>query len=281
MILVADSGSTKTDWILADPGNPDLLFKTAGINPFFLSDKEIYKLITKQQDLVSKAETISEVYYFGAGCSSPDKREAVSNVLSQVFKQAYISVDSDLLGSAYATCGKEAGLCCILGTGSNITYFDGENIHDGKHGLGYILGDEGSGSFFGKMLVTDYLYGNMPEPESKLFAQKYVPDKETVIGNVYHKPRANFYLASFAMFLSEIAAGSYGKNLIKNGLTEFIKTNITSYPDYKNLKCHFVGSIAWNFKEELHEIGNHYEVKIGKVMNHPIDGLANFLLKRG
>ncbi|RYY27783.1 MAG: N-acetylglucosamine kinase [Sphingobacteriaceae bacterium] len=281
MILVADSGSTKTDWILANPGSPDLQFKTAGINPFFLSDKEIFKLITKQQELVAQAENVTEVYYFGAGCSSPDKREAVSNVLSQIFKQAYISVDSDLLGSAYATCGEESGLCCILGTGSNITYFDGENIRDGKHGLGYILGDEGSGSFFGKKLVTDYLYGNMPETESKLFAQKYMADKETVISNVYHKPRANFYLASFAMFLSEVATGDYSKNLIKSGLTEFVETNITGYPDYKNLKCHFVGSIAWNFKTELQEICKQYQVKIGKMMNHPIDDLANFLLKRG
>ncbi|WP_419801417.1 N-acetylglucosamine kinase [Mucilaginibacter sp.] len=281
MILVADSGSTKTDWILTTPGKPVLEFKTAGINPFFLSEKEIFRLITKQEDLTAQAEDATEIYYFGAGCSSPDKREMVSNVLSQVFKKAYISVDSDLLGSAYATCGKESGLCCILGTGSNVSYFDGENIRDGKHGLGYILGDEGSGSFFGKMLITDYLYGNMPETESNLFAQKFMVDKETVIGNVYHKLRANYYLASFAMFLSDVKSSDYGKNLIKNGLTEFVKTNVISYPDYKNLKCHFVGSIAWNFKEELQEVCGQYQVKIGKMMNHPIHDLTDFLLKRG
>ncbi|MGI4750162.1 MAG: hypothetical protein ACRYFB_05980 [Janthinobacterium lividum] len=280
MILVADSGSTKTDWILAAPGQPDLEFKTAGINPFFLSDKEIFKLINKQESLIAEAEKVTEVYFFGAGCSSPDKREVVSNALSQIFKQAFISVDSDLLGSAYATCGQETGLCCILGTGSNITFFDGENIFEGKHGLGYILGDEGSGSSFGKKLVTDYLYGNMPDAERTLFAQKFVVDKETIISNVYHKPRANFYLASFASFLSEIKTTDYGKMIIKNGLTTFVETNVISYQDYKTLKCHFVGSIAWNLKDELQAVCTVYEVNVGKVMNHPIHDLTNYLLKR-
>ncbi len=280
MILVADSGSTKTDWILAAPGEPDMEFKTAGINPYFLSDKEILRLINKQESLVAQAENVTEVYFFGAGCSSPDKREAVSNVLSQIFKQAYISVDSDLLGSAYATCGQETGLCCILGTGSNITYFDGENIFEGKHGLGYILGDEGSGSYFGKKLITDYLYALMPEEESRLFAKSYVVDKETIISQVYHKPRANYYLASFASFLAEIKTGSYCRDLIRNGLTEFITTNVITYPSYEKFKCHFVGSVAWNWQDELQEISAAYQVRVGKIMKHPIHDLVHFLLKR-
>ncbi len=280
MILVADSGSTKTDWILATPGEPDLTFKTAGINPFFLSDKEIIKVIRKQEDLIALAENVKEIYYFGAGCSSPDKREVVSNVLSQVFKQAYVSVDSDLLGSAYATCGNETGLCCILGTGSNITYFDGENIFEGKHGLGYILGDEGSGSYFGKKLITDYLYHRMPEAESALFAKRYLIDKETIINHVYHKPGANFYLASFSAFINEIKSGEYGKNLVDAGLTEFVTTNIETYPSYKKLKCHFVGSVAWHLQDELQRICKAHDVNVGKIIKHPINNLSDFLLKR-
>jgi glucosamine kinase len=280
MILVADSGSTKTDWILVSPGGPDLEFKTAGINPYFLSDKEMIMLISKQENLIAKAENVKEVYFFGAGCSSPDKREVVSNVLSQLFKQAYVSVDSDLLGSAYATCGNETGLCCILGTGSNITYFDGENIYEGKHGLGYILGDEGSGSFFGKRLITDYLYGCMPEAEHALFEKKFSINKETIIANVYHKPGANYYLASFAPFLGDIKTGTYGKNVIKTGVTEFVTTNIECYQSYKKLKCHFVGSVAWNLKDELTEICEAQSVQVGKIIQHPIYDLVNFLLKR-
>lgn len=281
MILVADSGSTKTDWILVTPGEPNLEYRTAGINPFFLSDKEMLKLIGKQENLMAQAENVNEVYFFGAGCSSPDKREAVSNVLSQVFKQAYISVDSDLLGSAYATCGKETGLCCIMGTGSNITYFDGENIFEGKHGLGYILGDEGSGSYFGKKLITDYLYGRMPEDESSLFAQNYAVDKEILINQVYHKQGANYYLAAFASFLGEIKDSEYGKNLICAGLTEFVTTNILSYPSSKELKCHFVGSVAWHLKDELQEICAQHEISVGKTLKQPIHDLVKFLLNRG
>lgn len=280
MILVADSGSTKTDWILIAPGKTHHEFKTAGINPFFLSDKEIGKVICQQEKLLAQAENIKEIYYFGAGCSSPDKRELVSNVLSRLFKNAYVSVDSDLLGSAYATCGNETGLCCILGTGSNITYFDGENIFEGQHGLGYILGDEGSGSYFGKKLVTDYLYGRMPETESSLFKKKYPVTKESVINQVYHKPGANYFLASFASFLVEIKTGCYGKTLIFDGLTEFVNTNIKCYPDYKNLNCHFVGSVGWHLKDELLEICAAQEVKVGKIIKHPIHDLVNFLLKR-
>ena len=280
MILVADSGSTKTDWILTEPSKPQQEFKTAGINPFFLSDKEIQKVIGKQEKLLAQAENVKEIYYFGAGCSSPDKREVVSNVLSQLFKNAYVSVDSDLLGSAYATCGTETGLCCIMGTGSNITYFDGENIFDGKHGLGYILGDEGSGSYFGKKLVTDYLYGRMPEAESSLFKKKYALTKDSVINQVYHKPGANYFLASFAAFLGEIKMGCYGKTLIFDGLTEFVNTNIKCYTEYKNLKCHFVGSVGWHLKDELQEICAEHEVKVGKIMKHPIHDLVNFLLNR-
>jgi glucosamine kinase len=280
MILVADSGSTKTDWVLVEPGKPHQEFKTAGINPFFLSDKEITKVIGSQEKLIAQAESVTEIYYFGAGCSSPDKREVVSNVLSQLFKNAYVSVDSDLLGSAYATCGNETGLCCIMGTGSNITYFDGENIFEGKHGLGYILGDEGSGSFFGKKLVTDYLYDRMPEAERSLFKKKYSVNKDSVITQVYHKPGANFYLASFAAFLGEIKAGEYGKNLVRDGLTEFVTTNIECYKNYGDLTCHFVGSVGWHLQDELIEVCAEHDVKVGKIMKHPIHDLVNFLLNR-
>src|SRR4051812_11174218 len=151
MILVADSGSSKTDWLLSQPGQAAREFRTPGLNPYFLTEKEIVKVLQdKAADLLACSIDITEIYFFGAGCSSPDRHEIVSNALSTVFQKAtYISVDSDLLGSAYATCGHEKGLCCVLGTGSNISFFDGEDIHAGKHGLGFILGDEGSGTWFG------------------------------------------------------------------------------------------------------------------------------------
>jgi len=281
MILVADSGSSKTDWLLAVPGQEPLQFRTGGLNPYFLTEKEMVKVMQEQgKDLLSHTAGVSEIYFFGAGCSSPDRHEIVSNALTAVFPNAYISVDSDLLGSAFATCGHEKGLCCVLGTGSNISFFDGEDVHAGKHGLGYILGDEGSGSWFGKALITDYLYGNMPADVEGLFRTDYALDKETVILNVYQKPGGNFYLASFAKFIGKIRDSQYGQELLARGLLEFIETNIKSYPQYHRYKCHFVGSIAYVFSDELKRLCGSNEVKIGKIIRQPIYDLMQFIVSR-
>ncbi|HTI58807.1 N-acetylglucosamine kinase [Mucilaginibacter sp.] len=281
MILVADSGSSKTDWLLAIPGQEPLQFRTDGLNPYFRTEKEMVKILHDQgTKLVKHASDITEIYFFGAGCSSPDRHEIVSNALSQLFPKAYISVDSDLLGSAYATCGHEKGLCCVLGTGSNISFFDGEEVHSGKHGLGYILGDEGSGSWFGKALVTDYLYGNMPGDIHSQFNSEYAITKESVIQNVYQKPGGNFYLASFTRFISKIRDSQYGQNLLASGFREFIDTNIKSYPQYHKYNCNFVGSVAYVFSDELIRLCESNEVKVGKIIRQPIHDLLQFILSR-
>ncbi|MGZ3943581.1 MAG: N-acetylglucosamine kinase [Mucilaginibacter sp.] len=281
MILVADSGSSKTDWLLAIPGQEPLQFRTGGLNPYFLTEKEMIKVLQDQgAELVGHAADVSEIYFFGAGCSSPDRHEIVSNALSHLFTKAYISVDSDLLGSAYATCGHDKGLCCVLGTGSNISFFDGEEVHAGKHGLGYILGDEGSGSWFGKALVTDYLYGDMPGDVQSLFSADYTVDKETVIVNVYQKPGGNFYLASFAKFIGKIRDSQYGQELLARGFLEFIETNIKSYPQYHRYRCNFVGSIAYVFADELTRLCESNEIKVGKILRQPIHDLMQFILSR-
>jgi glucosamine kinase len=281
MILVADSGSTKTDWLLKQPGQAPLEFRTHGLNPYFLTEKEIVKILQDQApELTAFGAEVKEIYFFGAGCSSPDRHEIVSNALSALFSKAYISVDSDLLGSAYATCGHEKGLCCVLGTGSNISFFDGEEIHLGKHGLGFILGDEGSGTWFGKALITDYLYGLMPEEIHNLFKNTYALTKEEVIQNVYQKPSANSYLASFARFFNVIRKTEYGKALVNKGLQEFIDTNIKSYPEYHTFKSHFVGSIAFVFEDELKALAATQDIHIGKIIKQPINDLLAFILSR-
>lgn len=281
MILVADSGSSKTDWLLKQPGQEATPFRTPGLNPYFLTEKEIVKILQNQApELVAYNTKIKEVYFFGAGCSSPDRHEIVSNALSQLFTKAYVSVDSDLLGSAYATCGHEKGLCCVLGTGSNISFFDGTEIHSGKHGLGYILGDEGSGTWFGKAMITDFLYGKMPDEIHTLFDNTYQLDKEIVIKNVYQKPSPNSYLASFARFLNIIRKTPYGQAILNDGLLEFIETNIKSYPEYHKYKCHFVGSIAYVFAKELTALCKSNGIEIGKIIKQPINDLLTFILSR-
>ncbi|QKJ32512.1 N-acetylglucosamine kinase [Mucilaginibacter mali] len=281
MIVVADSGSSKTDWLLDKPGTDPVEYRTDGLNPYFLTEKEIAKKVHDQlPGLVAIANQVTEIYFFGAGCSSPDRHEMVSNALSQVFPKAFISVDSDLLGSAYATCGREKGLCCVLGTGSNISFFDGEDVAEGKHGLGYVLGDEGSGSWLGKALVTDYMYNKMPAAIHDMFRDDYHLDKATIIRNVYQQPRANSYLASFAKFLNKIQHTEYGQHVLNSAFLEFIETNIKSYPQYHQYKCHFVGSIAWHFSDELKRQCSRHHIHVGKIIQKPIDELLPFIRKR-
>jgi glucosamine kinase len=258
MILVADSGSSKTDWLLAVPQQEPLQFKTGGLNPYFLTEKEMVKILQSQgAELVAHTADITEIYFFGAGCSSPDRHEIVTNTLSQLFPKAYISVDSDLLGCAYATCGHEKGLCCVLGTGSNISFFDGEDIHSGKH-----------------------LYGNMPADIHASFDQNYALNKEIVINHVYQQPEANSYLASFAKFLNGIRTTEYCQSLLTRGFQEFIDTNIKSYPQYHRYKSHFVGSIAFVFADELKALCAANEVQVGKIIKQPIFDLMQFIISR-
>jgi N-acetylglucosamine kinase-like BadF-type ATPase len=281
MILIADSGSSKTDWLLKISAGEEKQFRTGGLNPYFLTEKEIVKILQDQAaDMMAFAGDIEEIYFFGAGCSSPDRHEIISNALSILFAKSYISVDSDLLGSAYATCGHEKGFCCVLGTGSNISYFDGENIYAGRHGLGFVLGDEGAGTWFGKALITDFLYGNMPREISIKFDEDYDLNKEVVIKNVYQTPNPNSYLASFSKFLSGIRDTEYAQKLLKKGFTEFIDTDIKAYPQYKQYKCHFVGSIAYVFADELKAVCEENGIYVGKIIRQPVHDLMAFILNR-
>lgn len=279
MILVADSGSSKTDWMGYKDGKV-LNFSTIGINPYFLNEASISTHISKNAALLECAEEVKEIYFFGAGCSSPDKHEVVSNGLSEVFPNAYISVDHDLLGSVYATCGTEEGLVSILGTGSNICYFDGEKIHEGFHGLGYVLGDEGSGTFFGKKVLLSYFYKEMPKDLRISFRDTYSAKKEEVITRVYQQPFPNIYLANFSKFMAANIAHPFIQETLRDGFQEFVDTNIKDYPEYDKKTCHFVGSIAYYYQDILSDVLTENNIKIGKILQKPIQELYNFVLKQ-
>jgi N-acetylglucosamine kinase-like BadF-type ATPase len=279
MILVADSGSSKTDWMGYTPDGP-ITFNTPGINPYFLNAQDILKLISKKKEIAGFADQIKEIYFFGAGCSSPDKHEVISNGLSMFFPHAFISVDHDLIGSAYATCGHKKGLTCILGTGSNISYYDGRTVHNGKHGLGYILGDEGSGTWFGKKLITSFLYKTMPEDLQIVFKKDYAADKETIITNVYQKSFPNTYLASFSPFMSANKEHPFIQQLLVDGFQTFIDSNIKDYPEYKALDCHFVGSIAYYYQDILRSVCQKNQIHVGKILQKPIDGIYQYVLEK-
>jgi len=279
MILVADSGSSKTDWMAYSP-NQTLTFSTQGINPYFLNAFDVLKILSKNKDLSGYANSIKEVYFFGSGCSSPDKHEIISNGLSSFFTQAFISVDHDLVGSAYATCGNKKGLTCILGTGSNISYYDGTDVHQSKHGLGYVLGDEGSGTYFGRKVLVSYLYDTMPEELQSKFIKAYDVDKDTIITNIYQKPFPNSYLASFSRFMIANKSHPFIQQILKDGFQEFIDTNVKDYKSYKSLDCNFVGSIAFYYQEELKAVFAENGIKVGKILQKPIEGIFEYILKR-
>src|SRR5690554_4741519 len=184
MILVVDSGSYKSDWMFHSEGK-DVQIRAKGINPFFTSEKGAIKIVQQIHELKPFINEISEIYFFGSGCTSPDRREIISNALSHVFPQAFISVDTDVIGSAYATCGNSEGFIAILGTGSYTSVFDGESIQPGKQCLGYVLGDIGSGAWFGINLVTSFLYETLPYELHLDFEERYALNKEKVVENVY------------------------------------------------------------------------------------------------
>jgi len=277
MNLVADSGSSNSDWMLNLPDSAPLSFRTKGLNPFFVNEKEIAKVMQEVPEILPYAHEIREVYFFGAGCVTPDRREIVSNALTEIFPTAFISVESDLLGAAYATFGNRRGYICTLGTGSDIGFFDGEHLRQSVHGIGYVLGDEGSGAWFGKQLITGFLYGRMPGDLSAKFAERYRATKETVIKNLYQKDRPNAYLAFFAEFMAAHRQHPFIAELLRSGFEEFVRSNIMTFPDYREHQVNFVGGIAYHFDIHLREVCAAQGVKVGTILNRPIDPLFGFV----
>jgi glucosamine kinase len=280
MIIVVDSGSYKSDWMFTPPNSNPLTYRTVGINPFFTSEKEIIKILQHFKEITPYIEDVTEIYFFGSGCTSPDRREIISNAVSFIFKNAFVSVDTDLIGSAYATCGNIPGLISTVGTGSNITFFDGKTVQPNKHGTGFILGDVGSGAWFGKKLITNYLYDLLPSELSTDFGTNYEVSKEIVINKVYQEPRPNSYLASFAPFMAKHIEHPYIINLLYQGFEEFVKTNISSYPDFQNHICHFVGSIAYFYKNQLRAVCEINGIRTGKIIRQPIQDLYAYVLEK-
>ncbi|MGJ1269000.1 N-acetylglucosamine kinase [Sphingobacterium spiritivorum] len=280
MILVADSGSSKSDWILDLPDSKPLTFSTKGLNPFFVSEKEIERVLKEVPEIIPYADEIKEVYFYGAGCVTPDRRELVSNALTQLFPSAFISVESDLLGSALATCGMNKGFIATMGTGSDVSFFDGELLLPSHNGNGYVLGDEGSGAWFGKQLITSFLYGKMPVELAGKFEDKYRISKDIVIKNVYQKERPNTYLANFAEFMDANRLHPFIDNLLRKGMDEFVKTNILTYPKYWEYECHFVGSIAFHFDLILRDVCRIHGVRVGSILKSPIQEIFSFVIER-
>jgi N-acetylglucosamine kinase-like BadF-type ATPase len=277
MILIADSGSTKTSWVYAD-GNKKQYLQTKGINPFFRSSEDIFQEFNST-NLASLSEKVTNIHFYGAGIINEEKANIVRVVLTKLFPKANFDVQSDLLASAHATLGRKKGIACILGTGSNSCLYDGNRIIAHVPPLGFILGDEGSGSVLGRKLISDYLKGIMPDDLKDKFKNKFGFDYAGYLEHIYKKEKPNKFLASFVPFLTENMEQEYCQELVVQSFDEFVHRNILQYPGYKNMKISFVGSIAFYFKEQLELVLTKNGLQKGVIIKEPLEGLLTYHLK--
>jgi len=273
--LIAESGATKCDWCLISKGKTRKI-TTQGISPYFLSKDQIIQLLTKELLPKLGKVIIKEVHFYGTGLSNVNNRKIIRNVLKQLFPGATRSVETDLLAAARALCGRKKGIASILGTGSNSCYYNGKKIVKNSPGIGYILGDEGSGAYLGKKLVQYYLYDTLDKPLKKAFETRFNTNRAVLLENVYKKPLANRYLASFAVFLAENRGHYMIENILEDGCNEFFFHHLLKYKEREQLPVHFTGSIAFGFKDVLQELCNHYNLTLGQVMKTPLKGLIQY-----
>lgn len=276
MILIADSGSTKTDWVVLLNDGTTQSFETIGFNPFHHSSDFISETIQANKSLVTIGNKCSNIYYYGAGCSSESMNNIVKQGLDSVFTAKQIIVEHDLLACALATYDGEPALSCILGTGSNSCYFDGTELSQKTPALGYVLGDEGGGSYFGKEVLKAYLYGHFNPELHELFEQQYSVRKDEILDRIYKQPNAKSFLASFAEFLSNYEQHPLLSEILIKGFEEFFKTHVCCYDNYQKIKVHFIGSIAFHFQQPLKDVAGKLGIQTGTIIKKPMDGLIKY-----
>lgn len=279
MILIAESGSTKCDWVLLDSKGRELdRWNTMGFNPYFHSARVVQKKLNETEGLRIWADKIEQTWFYGAGCSSAPLKAIIKEGLDAVFINATNHVGHDLEASAFALYQGEPVIACILGTGSNSCYYDGKEVQEEVPALAYILGDEGSASFIGKRIVADFLYKRLPKELYLDFRQTYNLSKDEIIESVYNKPHANVYLAGFGPFAGKHASHSYIKNLVKEGFSKFLDIHVLCYPESSNTPVSFVGSVAKIYEDILTECLNEKGLKKGQVLAKPVNHLVNYHL---
>ena len=281
MRLIVDSGSTKTDWIcLNDEGKLVFETQTLGLNPQVLDEHIIEERIINNYDLYQNRKNISQLFFYGAGCGTEPPKKLIKKVFESIFVKASIDVKEDTLAAVYSAATRgEKSIVSIIGTGSNCTYFDGENIHQKITSLGYILMDDSSGNYFGRQLIRDYFFNKMPSDILKKFSDSFDLDPNLVKDKLYKKPNPNTYLATFAKFVVENKNNVYCSELIKKGFNLFITNQIEQFPDCKEIPLHFIGSISFYLKDELDDCLKNRGMILGNVLKKPIEGLVNYHLK--
>lgn len=281
MILIADSGSTKTDWRLIDDKKQIHQFATQGINPYFQSTEQIIELLNS--DLIPQLESnfsnlISNIFFYGAGCGADSKKEIVSKALLKIFPKANIVIETDMLGAARSLCGQNPGIAAILGTGANTCYYDGENIVENRASLGYALGDEGSGAHIGKTFIQAYLNKEMPENLSNRFFERFKLGQDEILDAVYKQPMPNRFLASFSKFIYQNLKEQYVIDLVADCFNQFFDKHICKYEKHKEVKLSCTGSVAFYYSNILRAVAANKGVNIDTITETPIAGLTLYHL---
>ena len=274
MILIADGGSTKNEWCVAEGGKEKCRIKTKGMNPYFQSEDEISGEIATVLLPELKTSTFDALFFYGAGCT-PEKIPMMQQALAKHLNVKTIEVYSDILAAARGLSGRTPGIVCILGTGSNSCFYDGEQIVANVSPLGFILGDEGSGAVLGKLLVGDVLKNQMPTELKEKFLKQFDLSPAMIIERVYRQPFPNRFLASLSPFLAQNIETPEIRTLVMNAFKAFLNRNVKQY-DYKNNKLHFVGSIAHYYREILKEAITECEMQLGNIVQTPMSGLVSY-----
>ncbi|MBE7639322.1 MULTISPECIES: N-acetylglucosamine kinase [Salegentibacter] len=277
MILIADGGSTKCDWILLSATGEELLrTRTKGLNPAVFPEVVLEQRVEENADLREVKDKVERVHFYGAGCGT----ETPSKLLQGIFTNFFTNVEEviileDMVAAVYAAT-TEPGIVCILGTGSNSCFFDGKDIHQSVDSLGYILMDEASGNYFGKRLIRDYYYKRMPPELSVEFGKKYNLDSDEIKKNLYRKENPNTYLASFAEFIFSNERNGYFYKLVHEGITDFMHSRVMCYKQAQNTPVHFIGTIAHFSEDIIRAVAQPYGIEIGNIVRRPIDGLIEY-----
>ena len=279
MILIVDSGSTKTDWTgVNEKGDVAFETQTLGLNPQVLDSNIIKERIVNNYDVYRFRKQVNKLYFYGAGCGTEPPRLLINKVFEEIFiNTTEISVKEDTYAAIYATTNiGEKSIVCIIGTGSNCTYFDGNEIHQKVTSLGYILMDDASGNYFGRQLLRDFYFNRIPKKISKKFESEFDLKADTIKDKLYKQPNPNTYLATFAKFLINNNDSEYAQSLIRKGFELFIENQILQFPDAKEVLIHFTGSISFYLREELESCLTKYNLKAGNIIRRPIEGLLNY-----
>lgn len=281
MILITDSGSTKCDWIVIDKAGNQLneKIRTQGLNPAILKEKKLNKIIRNSDELMQFKDKVTHVFFYGAGCGTTKPRLMLAEILESIFTNAIVDVQEDTMAAVRATINHttEAAVVCIMGTGSNCSYFDGTKLHQRVLSLGYTLMDEASGNYYGKELIRDYYFNKMPEDIKVAFEHKYNVEADFIKYNLYKQPNPNAYLANFAEFMFLNKDSEYIIELIKKGIRAFAKNMIFQFKDeLKTVPVHFAGSIAFFAEDEIRQVADELGFKVGNFERRPIEGLVTY-----